>query len=1007
MSEGTINKFELNTIINSIPECLLFTDYEGTLLFFNRKAIEDFFSITNDTLEIGKSIFNYFEEPGKATLKNIWKSIENLEGVLEYQHEFKTPPGQIVFFKFSLTLNNSEENIANVCITGRDVTKDKQAEEKLIKYENDYKNLLNNNQLPLLIYDLESYRFLEMSNAAIKLYGYSREEFLSMRLHDLINKEQIEDLRKVLNNLKDDNTFSYTQWQNIKKNGELIYVEISAVPFAFNNKNARLALVNDITQTKIAEEKVKRSEAQLTRAQEVAKVGSWETDLQTLKVSWSAETFRIFEIDPLKFTDDHPGFLDYVHPEDREKVETAFTESFTKESVSSIEHRIISGKGLIKIVEERWEIIKNEKGQPARAIGTCQDITVRKKAEQTVIESERKYRSLTESSMDAILLTLPTGEILSANSAACKLFGLTEEEICQGGRNKLLDVTDPQLKKLLDHRARFGSAKGELTFIKKDGSRFPGEVSSTIFADEYGKERTSIIISDISERKLAEEQIKKSENRYRTFFEQNLYGFYRTTLQGKILECNDAFVRMLKYNSAEDLMGTNAFELYLSPDDRNQFINDVIKEKKKYDHEGVLKCKDKSWLYYIENVSLLEDEKTGESIFEGIIINITERKFIELQLAKSNERFIYASKATTEVIWDWDLKTKQLSMGEGFEELFGYRIRDHVGDLSIWYDHIHPEDKDGVMHSLEDKILHPDETLWNTEYRYIRADGSIAYVLDKGIVLSNESGVYRMIGAMQDITDRKLAANLLNEMNKNLQKQAKGLVVSNEELERYAYVASHDLQEPLRMVNNFLQLLQQKYHDDLDETAREYINFAVDGAARMKILIMDLLEFSKISTSKQPHISINLNDVINKTRLLLSLAIDESTAEINVHFLPRVSGNESQLLQLFQNLISNAIKYRGDQKPIIEIGFKEEAEEWQFYVKDNGIGIDPKFFQKIFIIFQRLHSREEYSGTGIGLALCKKIVILHGGKIWVESAKGFGSTFCFTVNKLNHPLIIM
>jgi PAS domain S-box-containing protein len=252
---------------------------------------------------------------------------------------------------------------------------------------------------------------------------------------------------------------------------------------------------------------------------------------------------------------------------------------------------------------------------------------------------------------------------------------------------------------------------------------------------------------------------------------------------------------------------------------------------------------------------------------------------------------------------------------------------------------------------------------------------------------------------IRDITDRKLASNLLKELNDHLQKQTKLLATSNEELERYAYVASHDLQEPLRMVTNFLQLLQKKYDDKLDETAQKYINFAVDGAIRMKTLVMDLLEFSKISIAKLPHKPINLNDVVYQIRQGLKISIDESNATINVQSLPEVSGNESQLSQLFQNLISNAIKYRGVQQPVINIGYTEKAEELQFYVKDNGIGIDAKFFDKIFIIFQRLHNTTEYSGTGIGLALCKKIVELHGGKIWVESVVGGGSKFYFTILK--------
>ena len=260
--------------------------------------------------------------------------------------------------------------------------------------------------------------------------------------------------------------------------------------------------------------------------------------------------------------------------------------------------------------------------------------------------------------------------------------------------------------------------------------------------------------------------------------------------------------------------------------------------------------------------------------------------------------------------------------------------------------------------------------------------------------------------AVNNITERKLAELQLQEnekaitnLNENLKKQAEELAVSNEDLERYAYVTSHDLQEPLRMVTSFLQLLQKKYDQQLDDTAQKYINFAVDGAARMKTLIFDLLEFSRISSVEQQHTIINLNDVVAKTRQVLKAAIDESQATINVHFLPQVCGNESQLLQLFQNLIGNAIKYISNLKPVIEIGYTETPGEWQFYVQDNGIGIDKKFFEKIFIIFSDCILKE-FEGTGIGLAICKKIVELHGGKIWVESSKEHGSKFYFTILKL-------
>ncbi len=255
------------------------------------------------------------------------------------------------------------------------------------------------------------------------------------------------------------------------------------------------------------------------------------------------------------------------------------------------------------------------------------------------------------------------------------------------------------------------------------------------------------------------------------------------------------------------------------------------------------------------------------------------------------------------------------------------------------------------------------------------------------------------LSILTDITERAKAHKKIDELNIILEKRAEELAISNKELEQFAYVTSHDLQEPLRMVTSFLQLLKRKYESQLDETAQKYIGYAVDGADRMKTLILDLLEYSRISTYKENHITVDLNKVLAGTLHTLKAAIDESQASVITASLPVVPGNKSQLMQLFQNLIGNALKYRSALKPVVEIGYIDKEDEWEFFVNDNGIGIEPKFFEKIFIIFQRLHNRNEYEGTGIGLSVCKRIVELHGGKIWLESAIETGSKFYFTIPK--------
>ena len=199
------------------------------------------------------------------------------------------------------------------------------------------------------------------------------------------------------------------------------------------------------------------------------------------------------------------------------------------------------------------------------------------------------------------------------------------------------------------------------------------------------------------------------------------------------------------------------------------------------------------------------------------------------------------------------------------------------------------------------------------------------------------------------------------------------------------------------MISSFLQLLQKKYFDQLDEKANQYIRYAVDGAERMKALILDLLEYSRLGTGKVAFESVNMCEVIKGVSEIFHDKIIASRGQIDIGEMPVVMGDKVQLTQLMQNLISNALKYHGEAPPRVEVMAKEIDRGWQFSVKDNGIGIDPQFFDKIFIIFQRLHNKSDYSGTGIGLAICKKIVERHGGRIWVESSPGAGSTFHFTI----------
>jgi hypothetical protein len=246
-----------------------------------------------------------------------------------------------------------------------------------------------------------------------------------------------------------------------------------------------------------------------------------------------------------------------------------------------------------------------------------------------------------------------------------------------------------------------------------------------------------------------------------------------------------------------------------------------------------------------------------------------------------------------------------------------------------------------------------------------------------------------------DITERKRTADELSA-------QRQDLLRSNADLEQFAYVASHDLQEPLRAMAGYLQILQRRYRGQLNEYADEIIGHAVDGAVRMQTLLHGVLSFSRVGR-KGTLTTFSVDEVVDRALQDLDLPIRENSAIVTRDPLPNISGNPTELSLLFQNLLANAIKYRGEKPPRVHISAKRDTDSWIIAVKDNGIGIDPQFFDRIFVIFQRLHTPEEYPGTGLGLAICKKIVERHGGRIWIESSSGQGATFFFSLRADGTP----
>jgi PAS domain S-box-containing protein len=303
---------------------------------------------------------------------------------------------------------------------------------------------------------------------------------------------------------------------------------------------------------------------------------------------------------------------------------------------------------------------------------------------------------------------------------------------------------------------------------------------------------------------------------------------------------------------------------------------------------------------------------------------------------------------------------------------------------------VHPKDFKMVQQWMNGVYI--SRKTGRLEFRCITQDEQVVLVECHQDVITDDNGhPIGICGVIMDITQRKRVESSLASYVEELRQ-------SNQELEQFAYVASHDLQEPLRMVTSYLQLIEQRYHDKLDADGKEFMDYAVDGAVRMKTLIGDLLAYSQVQRNKAEFAPVNMQDVVQRVLRDLKLVIEDSGAEVTYDPMPEIVANKGQMAQILQNLLTNALKFQSDEAPKIHIGAERKGHGWLFSVKDNGIGIEPEHQERIFVIFQRLHARDRYSGTGIGLAICRKIAEKHGGQIWLESQLGEGTTFYFTIS---------
>jgi PAS domain S-box-containing protein len=503
------------------------------------------------------------------------------------------------------------------------------------------------------------------------------------------------------------------------------------------------------------------------------------------------------------------------------------------------------------------------------------------------------------------------------------------------------------------------------------------------------------------EKRRNEEALRESEALYSAVVGQAFDIIFLVDVKTRsIIDGNIAFQEMLGFSS-NDLSGLTLYDIVAHDKENIERNIDRIKASGNY-FIGQRQ-------YRRKDGSIIEVEASSNLISYGkkevlcvIARDITERKLAEEALRESEEQLAYIIDFLPDATFAIDREGKVIAWNRATEEMTGAAKNEVIGKKGFahaipFYGNARPILIDLVFRDQKDIekeydfVLRKGDQLTAEVFAPLLYKGKGAYLWGIAAPLYDSKGnIVGAIESIRDITEHK-------QIEDALTKKSEELARSNADLALFAYAASHDLQEPLRTITSFVQLLQKRYHGKIDPDADEFIDFIVGGTKRMQQLINDLLTYSRVNTRKGPLSPMKIEDVLQKAMQNLRYILEEVKGTVIYEEMPSIVADEPQMTQLFQNLIGNALKFHGEEAPKVEISAARKGNDWIFSVKDNGIGIDPQYKDRIFEIFQRLHTREEYSGTGIGLAIAKKIVERHGGRIWVDGEPGKGTTFRFTI----------
>ena len=916
-------------------------------------------------------------------------------------------------YKFPIKRKNTPTLLGGI---GIDITKQVETERILNESENRFAKLFNNTNVGIAMVGLD-FTIMDVNSGYCQLVGHEKNELKGHKLWEFTHPESIEENKKKQKQLAVGEIESFQMEKKfIHKNGSIVYALLDAnlIRNPEGNPSYFIGQVLDITKQKnveLAEKENRRIlETLITNLPGMVYRCENTKDWRMVFLSKGCERLTGYNQEDL-INNYKLSYADLILKEDKNYVWESVQEAIKQQKPFEIEYRIFTSSHSIRWMWERGQFVEKNGEGHMYLEGFIMDITETKEANEALRESEENYRVLAETARDIICIHDINGYIQYMNKAGAEYLGLTLEEIKGKHVNEFMSSsteTQEETNYRKERREQGDSSTFlyETTIINAKGQELSLEISSSPIKHKDKTNSVLLVGRNITERKEAERKLKQNEAWYRILFETTGTATFIFGDDKIIIRCNKEFEKLSGY-SREEIEGQMLWSDFIHQDDLPRMLEyhelrTQNSEKPPNVYEFKFLDKNKELKFIRITINKIKGTEYRVASFEDLTNLITTQEALRI----SEERLKLAIEGVGLGLWDWNPQTDEVFFNENWSTMLGYDPGEIEYHADTWKQLVHPEDWPEVKHELS-LHLEGKTNIYFTEHRLKTKSGNYLWISDRGTVVERdkEGNPKRVVGFHNDISRRKEAELKLKNWNKELEeivkKRTAQLEETNKELESFSYSVSHDLKAPLRALSGFTKILKEECEDLLNEEQMKYMNLIQSNVQKMNTLITDLLAFSKLGRKSLNFKNINTEKLIKGVFNDQSKILGKKKHEFILNHVSILYADYSMMRIVFNNLISNALKFSAKKdKPKVEIGEIKEEDKTIIYIKDNGEGFDMKYVDKVFGAFQRLHKEDEYKGSGIGLSLVQRIINKHGGKIWVESEPGKGTTFYFYLSPI-------